>query len=64
MILGILLVCASPVDAVSCIPIPNPQKLYVTMEECEDEANAVAELAAAEFFVKAYCFETDFFELL
>ena len=64
MILGILLICASPIDAVSCIPIPNPQKLYATMEECEAEANAVAEAASAQYFVKAYCFETDFFEFL
>ena len=64
MILGILLLCASPFDANSCIPVPNPQKLYATMEECEVEANAVAEVASAQYFVKAYCFETDFFELL
>jgi hypothetical protein len=64
MILGILLICISPVDAGSCIPVPNPQKLYATMEECELEANAVAQAASAQYFVKAYCFETDFFELL
>jgi hypothetical protein len=52
------------IDAGSCVPIPNPQKLYATMEECEVEANAVAEAASAQYFVKAFCFETDFFELL
>jgi hypothetical protein len=64
MILGILLLCASPVDAVSCMPIPNPQKLYATMEECELEANAIAQAASVQYFAKAFCFETDFFELL
>ena len=64
MILGVLLICMSPVDAGSCMPVPNPQKLYVTMEECEAEANATAEVVAQRYFVKAFCFETDFFELL
>ena len=64
MILGILLICMSPLDAGSCMPIPNAEKLYATMEECEAEANAVAEVASAQYFVRAFCFETDFFELL
>jgi hypothetical protein len=64
MILGILLVCMSPFDAGSCVPFPNPQKLYATMEDCELEANATAEVMATRYFVKAFCFETDFFELL
>ena len=64
MILGILLICMNPLDAGSCIPVPNPQTLYATMEECEAEANAVAEVASAQYFVRAFCFETDFFELL
>ena len=64
MILGILLICMSPTDVISCMPIPNPQKLYATMEECELEANAIAEAASADFYVRAFCFETDFFELL
>lgn len=64
MILGILLICASPVNAVSCTPVPNVKKLYATVEECQTEANAIAEAASAQYFVKAYCFKTDFFELL
>lgn len=64
MILGILLLCTSPIDAVSCVPVPNPKKLYATMKDCEVEASAVAEAASAQYFVKVYCFETDFFELL
>lgn len=64
MILGVLLICMSPVDAVSCMPIPNAEKLFVTMAECEAEANAVAEVVSQQYFVKAFCFETDFFELL
>jgi hypothetical protein len=54
----------SPIDAMGCMPIPNVQKLYATMEECEVEANAIAEAASAQYFVRAFCFETDFFELL
>lgn len=64
MILGVLLICMSPVDAGSCMPVPNPEKLFATMEECEAEANAVAEMVARQYYVKAFCFETDFFELL
>ena len=64
MILGILLICMSPLDAGSCMPIPNAEKLFASMEECREEANAVAEIASQQYFVKAFCFETDFFELL
>jgi hypothetical protein len=64
MILGILLICTSPIDASGCIPIPNPEKLFATMEECEAEANAVLDVVSAQYFVRAFCFETNFFELL
>ena len=64
MILGILLICMNPLDAGSCIPVPNPQKLYATMKECELEANAAAEGFASQYYVRAFCFETDYFELL
>lgn len=64
MILGVLLICMSPIDAGSCMPIPNVEKLFASMEECEVEANAVAEAVSAQYFVRAFCFETNFFELL
>jgi hypothetical protein len=64
MILGILLICTSPIDSLSCIPVPNPDKLYESVEACELEANAAAQSLAGRFYVRAFCVETDFFELL
>lgn len=64
MILGILLVCVTPLDVNSCVPIPNPNMLYPTMEACELEANTAAEGLSGQYYVRPFCFETDFFELL
>jgi hypothetical protein len=64
MILGILLICISPTDATQCVPVPNSDKLYESIEACQLEANAVAESMANRFYVRTFCIETDFFELL
>ena len=57
MILGILMICNV---AMECVPVPNPQRLYSSQEECEADATAVAEGIPAQFTVDIYCYEVDY----
>lgn len=66
MILGIVLACASLTDINTCEMIPNPYKLFPSIEECEEIGHYTAEHIALQYnlYTRVQCFETDFFELI
>lgn len=61
MILGILLVCNLEGQ---CMPVPNVQELYETMEDCDREGSTVIAGLPPHLQARLFCYETDFFELL
>jgi hypothetical protein len=66
MILGVILVCISAVDIYTCEMVPNTNKLFPSIEECEEVGHYTAEHISIQYnlHTKVQCFETDFFELL
>ena len=58
MFLGALLSCVVMYDVRSCDIKINPQKLYNSKQECQDEMRAAAQNAAQElnFISRPFCF--------
>lgn len=59
MILGVILACS--IEGF-CLPIPNLDTLYESVEACEAEGNAVIDTVPPEISATLYCYETNFFE--
>lgn len=57
MILGILLICN--VEA-QCVPVPNPETLFESLEECQAAATQAAESVPQEYTVDIYCYRVNY----